>query len=83
MKIFKLVTLLILVLSISAFSEIKFEKDWEVALENGKKFGKRVFIDFYTDWCPPCKKLNKTTFVNKKMEDYFKTEDYILVKSQS
>ena len=41
---------------------------------------KPVLIDFYTDWCPPCKKLSKVTFKEEKMAAYFHKENYILLK---
>jgi thiol:disulfide interchange protein len=32
------------------------------ALTMQKKFPKPIFMDVYTDWCGPCKQLDKTTF---------------------
>ena len=44
--------------------------DWmslEQALEMQKKNPKNIIIDVYTNWCGPCKLLDKNTFQNKKV----------------
>lgn len=45
-----------------ASAETKWEKDPSVAFARAKKEGKRVFIDFYTTWCGPCKNMDKSVF---------------------
>lgn len=40
------------------FKDLKFED----ALVKADQEGKVVFVDFYTDWCGPCKLLDKTTW---------------------
>ncbi|MFV0566310.1 MAG: thioredoxin family protein [Flavobacteriaceae bacterium] len=43
---------------------IHFEKiNFEEALSKAEKEGKLVFVDFYTVWCGPCKKMDKDVFV--------------------
>lgn len=42
----------------AAFQEVPFEE----ALKQAKASKKIVFIDFYTSWCGPCKKLDLTTW---------------------
>lgn len=58
------------------------EKEFSQALESGDK----VIIDFYADWCIPCKELDKLTFsdpaVIEKSEE-FKTFKADLTKSMS
>ncbi len=54
--------------------------DWQKALPEAAKNKQPVLIDFYTDWCPPCKKLAAETFVDPVMLDYFKKENYVLLK---
>lgn len=52
-------------MAMSVYSQdVVFETDltFKEVLEKAKKEDKSVFIDFYTDWCGPCKKLNSTTF---------------------
>ncbi len=42
---------------------IKFEKgSWADALALAKKTNKPVFVDIYTTWCGPCKKMSQDVF---------------------
>lgn len=38
--------------------------------------GKLIFIDFYTDWCGPCKALSKTVFTLAEVGEYFNKNFY-------
>lgn len=49
------------------------------ALEAQKKEPKKIFMDVYTDWCGPCKLLDKKTFHNKDVVSYV-NENYYAVK---
>jgi tetratricopeptide (TPR) repeat protein len=49
--------------------------DWahppfENILKAAKQQNKPVFIDFYTTWCSPCKRLDKVTYQDGKVVDY-------------
>jgi thioredoxin-related protein len=57
-----------------------WQTDWQKALEDSAANKRPILMDFYTDWCPHCTRLDKTTFADKTMNDYFKKENYILVK---
>lgn len=48
---------------------------WEDVLIKAQKEEKSIFVDVYTTWCAPCKKLSKTTFqdegLGKSMNERF------------
>lgn len=41
--------------------------------------GKLVFLDAYTDWCGPCKKMDKEVFSQKEVGDFYNT-NFLSVK---
>ena len=57
----------------NAFSQgIEFEHGTLAeAFAKAKKENKLVFVDTYTEWCGPCKRLSKEVFPQKKVGDYF------------
>ncbi len=48
-----------------------FEGTWQQLLEAAKKQGKLIFVDVYTDWCPPCKQMDKEIFPLKEVGDTY------------
>ncbi len=50
------------------FEDLSFEK----ALQKAKSGEKLVFVDFYTTWCGPCKRLDKTTWKDDKVKAWLK-----------
>jgi thioredoxin 1 len=53
-------------LAANAFSQgIVFHKgSWQSLLEEAKKTNRPFFVDYYTDWCGPCKMMSKHTFTD-------------------
>ncbi|MEM7038699.1 MAG: thioredoxin family protein, partial [Bacteroidota bacterium] len=51
---------------------IKFEKGgWEAALAKAKKAKKFLLVDAYTDWCRPCKYMDKHVFADEYVGAYY------------
>ncbi len=62
----------LLPLSASAQQGMKFfQGSWEEALAESKNTGKPVFVDAYTTWCGPCKKMAKTVFTRADVGDFY------------
>lgn len=48
---------------------INWENSLSAGLDSAKNQNKPVMIDFYTDWCGWCKKLDNDTYSNAKVQD--------------
>lgn len=46
------------------------------ALAAQKQHPKKIFMDVYTNWCGPCKLLDKNTFTHKELITYVNTHYY-------
>lgn len=77
-KLFKLVWVWVFVLGITPWLLAQqraegiafFEGSWQQLLKAAKEEGRPFFVDFYTDWCGPCKMLEKTTFRDKSVGEF-------------
>ena len=72
-------------ISLSSFAQtttsgiVFFEGEWKEILTKAKAEDKLIFLDAYTDWCGPCKKMNKEVFSDQKVGDFY-NEQFINVK---
>lgn len=65
--------------AVAAGIEFDHEIAFQAALDKAKREGKLVFIDCYTSWCGPCKRLSATTFMDSAVGAYF-NNNYINIK---
>lgn len=51
---------------------------WDEAVARSKsdENPKKIFIDFYTDWCGWCKRMDASTFLNPSIVDYMNAHYY-------
>ncbi len=51
-----------------------FQKNlsWTEVLRKAKDENKHIFVDCYTTWCDPCKKMDKDVFADSKVGEYFR-----------
>lgn len=74
--------IILLLLFISTINIQAQEINWvslDMAIELQKENPKKIMIDVYTNWCGPCKMLDKNTFHNVEVVDYI-NKSYYAVK---
>lgn len=57
------------------FSKLSFDEAKALATQEGKS----IFVDVYTTWCGPCRRMAKEVFVDESVADYFNA-NYICLK---
>lgn len=65
--------LLAVLVSFTGFAQgIVFETGtWDEALAKAKETGRPVFVDVYTTWCGPCKRMSNDVFPQKSVGDVY------------
>ena len=76
---FYLIILLIGIYSPTTAQITFSDKQFQDALASAKKEKKNLFLDFYADWCEPCKIMEKEVFALPEVGDYF-NERFICLK---
>ncbi len=71
-----LFTLALAFLSLNAIAQKINWVTFEEAIKLQKKNPKKIMMDVYTNWCGPCKMLDKNTFQNKDVADYVNANYY-------
>ena len=56
-----------------------FEGGWQAAMDKAKQEDKMIFLDAYTTWCAPCKKMEKEVFPDAKLSQVF-NDRYISIR---
>lgn len=61
-------------------SNIQFEEsNWQSILDKAKAQDKVIFLDAYTSWCGPCKKMSKEVFTHAEVSSFY-NENFINAK---
>ncbi len=75
----KLLLILVLFVALNSYAQKINWVSLEEAIELQQKEPRKIIMDFYTNWCGPCKLLDSRTFKNKNVSSYI-NENYYAVK---
>lgn len=79
-KLFYLLFFLMLINQNMVIAQTQFRTiAYDEALSAAQQEGKMVFIDFYTDWCGPCKRMSREVFPQDKVGNFL-NHKFICIK---
>jgi thioredoxin-related protein len=55
------------------------KKSWEETLAEAKAANQNIFVDAYTTWCAPCKKMDKYVFTKPNVSEFY-NENFINIQ---
>lgn len=67
--------LLMLISATFVFGQVKW-MTIEEAIKAQKENPKKILIDFYADWCAPCKKMEKNTYSHPVISEFLNNNYY-------
>ena len=81
--------IIVLLLGIGAAScatdaggKVNWLHDWYEASSKADMENKLIMIDFYTEWCPPCKQMDSDTFSDDELSAFL-NDSFICLKSNA
>ncbi len=80
-RIMKNILVIFCVLAITSISLSK-EPQWKqfnAGIAEAENSGKKILVDVYTEWCGWCKKMDATTYADKKVSEYL-ANNYVIIK---
>jgi len=61
-------------------SKVNWLYDWNEALDKAQNENKPIMIDFYSDRCPPCKRLDSDTYSDENLSAFL-NDSFVSLKS--
>ncbi|MEL6989564.1 MAG: thioredoxin family protein, partial [Bacteroidota bacterium] len=78
-KYFSILFLIAIAVAVHAEGIEFFKGSWEEALAEAKASEKLIFVDAYTTWCGPCKRMARDVFPKEEVGEFY-NENFINMK---